>query len=169
MRFYDVDSGSIMVDEQDIYGLTRHSLRSAYTMVLQDTWLFHGSIRDNIAYARPDATTEQIEAAARAAMIHSFITKLPGGYDTLIGDDGVSISKGKRQLLTIARAMLSDARMLIWMKPHQRGPRPAHPGGHAPFDGPPHHVRDCPPPVHHSERGHHPGGAGREHRGTGEA
>lgn len=113
MRFYDVDSGSIEVDGQDIYGLTRQSLRAAYTMVLQDTWLFHGSIRDNIAYARPDATREEVEAAAKAAMIHNFIMQLPDNYDSLIGDDGVNVSKGQRQLLTIARAMLSDARMLI--------------------------------------------------------
>lgn len=113
MRFYDIDAGEITVDGQDIYGLTRQSLRAAYTMVLQDSWLFYGTIRDNIAYARPEATQEEVEAAAKAAMIHGFITRLPKGYDTLIGDDGVNISKGQKQLITIARAMLSDARMLI--------------------------------------------------------
>lgn len=113
MRFYDIDAGSIKVDGQDIYGLTRSSLRGAYTMVLQDSWLFYGSVYDNIAYACEDATPERVEAAARAAMIHSFIKKLPRGYDTIIGDDGVNISKGQKQLITIARAMLSDARMLI--------------------------------------------------------
>ena len=113
MRFYDIDQGSITVDGRDIYGLTRSSLRAAYTMVLQDSWLFYGTIFDNIAYARPEATREEVERAARAAMIHSFITKLPLGYDTIIGDDGVNISKGQMQLITIARAMLSDARMLI--------------------------------------------------------
>ena len=96
-----------------IYGLTRGSLRRAYTMVLQDSWLFQGTILDNIAYARPDATREEVEAAARAAKVHNFIKKLPQGYDTVIGDDGVNISKGQKQLLTIARAMLSDAPMLI--------------------------------------------------------
>ena len=113
MRFYDADKGSIRVDGQDIYGLTRGSLRRAYTMVLQDSWLFHGTILDNIAYARPEATREEVEAAARAAKVHNFIKKLPQGYDTVIGDDGVNISKGQKQLLTIARAMLSDAPMLI--------------------------------------------------------
>ena len=113
MRFYDIDAGSIWVDDQDIYALSRASLRSAYTMVLQDSWLFYGSIFDNIAYARPEATREEVVAAAKAAMIHNFIKRLPQGYDTLIGDDGVNISKGQKQLLTIARAMLSDARMLI--------------------------------------------------------
>jgi len=113
MRFYDIDQGSITVDGHDIYGVTRDSLRAAYTMVLQDSWLFYGTVFDNIAYARPDATRQEVEAVARAAMIHSFITKLPQGYDTIIGDDGVNISKGQKQLITIARAMLSDARMLI--------------------------------------------------------
>ena len=113
MRFYDADKGSIRVDGQDIYGLTRGSLRRAYTMVLQDSWLFHGTILDNIAYARPEATRDEVEAAARAAKVHNFIKKLPQGYDTVIGDDGVNISKGQKQLLTIARAMLSDAPMLI--------------------------------------------------------
>lgn len=113
MRFYDIDAGGIWVDDQDIYTLSRASLRGAYTMVLQDSWLFYGSIFDNIAYARPEATREAVVGAAKAAMIHSFIKRLPQGYDTLIGDDGVSISKGQKQLLTIARAMLSDARMLI--------------------------------------------------------
>ena len=113
MRFYDADKGSIRVDGQDIYGLTRGSLRRAYTMVLQDSWLFHGTILDNIAYVRPEATRDEVEAAARAAKVHNFIKKLPQGYDTVIGDDGVNISKGQKQLLTLARAMLSDAPMLI--------------------------------------------------------
>ena len=113
MRFYDIDSGRLLLDDQDIYGLTRASLRGAYTMVLQDSWLFHGTVAENIGYARPSATREEIVAAAKAAMIHSFIKRLPQGYDTVIGDDGVTISKGQKQLLTIARAMLSDAPMLI--------------------------------------------------------
>ncbi len=113
MRFYDIDSGLITVDGQDIRSLTRSSLRGAYTMVLQDSWLFYGTVLENIAYARPEATNAEVEAAAKAAMIHSFITKLPKGYDTVLGDDGVSISKGQMQLITIARAMLHDARMLI--------------------------------------------------------
>lgn len=113
MRFYDIDSGMIKIDHQDIYGLTRESLRKTFTMVLQDTWLFYGTVFDNVAYARPKATREEVENAARTAKIHNFISKLPKGYDTMIGDDGVNISKGQKQLLTIARAMLSDAPMLI--------------------------------------------------------
>ena len=113
MRFYDVDSGGIYVDGQEIRTITRGSLRRAYSMVLQDTWLFHGTIFENIAYGKPDATREEVEAAARAAHIHSFISRLPQGYDTVLSDNGTSISKGQKQMLTIARAMLLDAHMLI--------------------------------------------------------
>lgn len=113
MRFYDADSGSLLLDGRDIYGLTRKSLRRAYSMVLQDSWLFGGTIHENIAYARPQATREEVEAAARAAKADGFIRCLPAGYDTVIGAEGTSISKGQKQLLTIARAMLSDAPMLI--------------------------------------------------------
>ena len=113
MRFYDVDSGSILVDDQDIRSLTRSSLRKAFTMVLQDTWLFHGTIFDNIAYGKPGATMEEVVAAAKAAHIHNYIARLPEGYNTLLSDNGTSISKGQKQLLTIARAMLLDAQMLI--------------------------------------------------------
>ncbi|NLC33622.1 MAG: ABC transporter ATP-binding protein [Clostridiales bacterium] len=113
MRFYDIDSGQILVDSQDIYHLTRESLRKAFTMVLQDSWLFYGTVFENIAYSKPNASKEEVENVARTAKMHSFITKLPKGYDTMIGDDGVPISKGQKQLLTIARAMLSDAPMLI--------------------------------------------------------
>ena len=113
MRFYDVDGGAVYVDGQDIRQLTRASLRKAYTMVLQDTWLFHGTIFDNIAYGKPDATMEQVVEAAKAAHIHSYISRLPEGYNTVLSDNGTSISKGQKQLLTIARAMLLDAHMLI--------------------------------------------------------
>ena len=113
MRFYDVDKGHIYVDEKDIRILTRSSLRKAYSMVLQDTWLFHGTIFDNIAYGKPGATMEEVVAAAKAAHIHSYISRLPKGYDTVLSDNGTSISKGQKQLLTIARAMLLDAHMLI--------------------------------------------------------
>ena len=113
MRFYDVDGGAIYVDSKDIRKLTRSSLRKAFTMVLQDTWLFHGTIFDNIAYGKPGATREEVEAAARAAHIHSYISRLPQGYDTVLSDNGSSISKGQKQMLTIARAMLLDAHMLI--------------------------------------------------------
>ena len=113
MRFYDVDGGAVYVDGHDIRAVTRSSLRGAYTMVLQDTWLFHGTIFDNIAYGKPDATMEEVVAAAKAAHIHSYISRLPEGYNTVLSDNGTSISKGQKQLLTIARAMLLDAHMLI--------------------------------------------------------
>ena len=113
MRFYDVDDGAVLVDGQDIRNLTRSSLRKAYTMVLQDTWLFHGTIFDNIAYGKPDATMEDVVRVAKAARIHSYISRLPQGYNTVLSDNGTSISKGQKQLLTIARAMLLDANMLI--------------------------------------------------------
>ena len=113
MRFYDVDAGAVYVDGQDIRKVTRSSLRKAYTMVLQDTWLFHGTIFDNIAYGKPGATMEEVVAAAKAARIHSYISRLPEGYNTVLSDNGTSISKGQKQLLTIARAMLLDAHMLI--------------------------------------------------------
>ncbi len=113
MRFYDPIKGEITVDGSPIMKVTRKSLRKAYTMVLQDTWLFHGTIFENIAYGKPDATLEEVIEAAKAAKIHSFITHLPKGYDTLISEEGINISKGQKQLLTIARAMLLDSNMLI--------------------------------------------------------
>ena len=113
MRFYDVDAGAVLVDGEDIRSYTRKSLRRAYAMVLQDTWVFQGTIFENIAYGKEDATMQEVVAAAKAAHIHSFIMHLPQGYETVISEDGGNISKGQKQLLTIARAMLYDARMLI--------------------------------------------------------
>lgn len=113
MRFYDPNSGEIRVDGHEIRDVTRKSLRKSYAMVLQDTWLFHGSIYENLAYGKEGATMEEVVAAAKAARIHSFIKRLPDGYDTILTDDGTNISKGQKQLLTIARAMLLEARMLI--------------------------------------------------------
>ena len=113
MRFYDVDSGKVLLDGRDIREITRTSLRKAYTMVLQDTWLFNGTIFENIAYGKPDATMEEVVKAAKAAHIHGYISRLPEGYNTVLTDNGASISKGQKQLLTIARAMLLDAHMLI--------------------------------------------------------
>ena len=113
MRFYDVNDGAIYVDGNEIREVKRDALRGAYTMVLQDTWLFHGTIFDNIAYGREGATMEEVVEAAKAARIHSYIEHLPDGYDTILSDDGVNISKGQRQLITIARAMLSQTTMLI--------------------------------------------------------
>ncbi len=113
MRFYDVLGGRVTVDGLDNREVTRKSLRRAYTMVLQDTWLFHGTIFENIAYGREGATLEEVKAAAKAARIDSYIESLPDGYDTILSDDGINISKGQRQLITIARAMISDSEMLI--------------------------------------------------------
>ena len=113
MRFYDVNAGEIDVDGHEIRQLTRSSLRGAYTMVLQDTWLFRGTVYDNIAYGRPDATPEEVVDAAKAAHIHSFIMRLPNGYQTMLADDGLNVSKGQKQLITIARAMLPHTQMLI--------------------------------------------------------
>ena len=106
MRFYDVNSGTILVDGTDIRDATRHSLRKSFGMVLQDTWLKAGTIRDNIAYGRPDASEEDVIAAAKAAHAHSFIRRLPDGYDTVITENGGNISQGQKQLLCIARVML---------------------------------------------------------------
>lgn len=113
MRFYDPDSGTISVDGKNVKEVTRRSLRLNYGMVLQDTWLKHGTVRENIAYGRPDATDEEIIAAARAAHIHNFIMHLENGYDTVLGDDGGNVSQGQKQLLCIARVMLTHPPMLI--------------------------------------------------------
>ena len=113
MRFYDVDEGSIYVDGKESRTYTRESLRKAYAMVLQETWVFKGTIFENIAYGKENATMEEVVAAAKAARIHPFIMRLPQGYETVISEDGGNISKGQKQLLTIARAMLYNARMLI--------------------------------------------------------
>ena len=113
MRFYDVQSGSIKIGGHDIRDFARDDLRSMFGMVLQDTWLFNGSIRDNIRYGKLDATDEEVEAAAKAGCAHHFIQTLPGGYDFEINEDASNISQGQRQLLTIARAILADRRMLI--------------------------------------------------------
>lgn len=113
MRFYDINDGHIYVDSNEIRDVTRESLRRSYAMVLQDTWLFQGTILENIAYGKENTTMEEVVAAAKAAKIHSYIKHLPKGYDTLLTDDGTNISKGQKQLLTIARAMLLDANMLI--------------------------------------------------------
>ena len=113
MRFYDPQKGTITLDGKPIDQVPRSALRQAYTMVLQDTWLFHGTIYENIVYGKENATPDEVYAAAKAAHIDQYIEHLPEGYDTVLSDDGVNISKGQRQLITIARAFLSDAPMLI--------------------------------------------------------
>ncbi|MDO4490921.1 MAG: ABC transporter ATP-binding protein [Lachnospiraceae bacterium] len=113
MRFYDVNSGSIQVDDMEIRSMTRESLRAGYGMVLQDTWLKSGTIRENIAYGNPEASMDEIIEAAKKAHAHSFIKRLPKGYDTVLGEDGGSLSQGQKQLLCIARIMLTHPPMLI--------------------------------------------------------
>ena len=113
LRFYDADAGVIRVDGHDVAGLTRESLRRAFGMVLQDTWLFEGTVHDNIAYGKPDATREEVVAAAERARADGFIRQLPDGYDTVIGEDGGTFSQGQRQLLCIARVMLADPAILL--------------------------------------------------------
>lgn len=113
MRFYDINSGRIDVDGKDIYSVTRDSLRKSYTMVLQDTWLFHGTIFENVAYGKENVTEEEVVAVCKAARIHNYIMSLPDGYNTILSESAINISKGQKQLLTIARAMLIDSNMLI--------------------------------------------------------
>ncbi|MBQ7084112.1 MAG: ATP-binding cassette domain-containing protein, partial [Anaerotignum sp.] len=112
-RFYDIDSGTITIDGHDIYKTTRNSLRSALSIVLQDTYLFTDSIKENIRYGRLNATDEEIEAAAKLANAHEFIRRLPDGYDTLLTDGGGNLSQGQRQMISIARAILANPSVLI--------------------------------------------------------
>ena len=113
MRFYDVNAGSIRVEGHDIRDVTRKSLRANYGMVLQETWLKGGTVRDNIVMGKPEATEEEIIAAAKASHAHSFIKRLPDGYDTIIAEDGGNLSQGQKQLLCITRVMLCLPPMLI--------------------------------------------------------
>ena len=113
MRFYDVNKGDIKITDKSIYELTRASMRSKYGMVLQDTWLFSSTIRDNISYGKPDATMDEVIAAAKMANVHDFIQTLPDGYDTVITESGDNLSQGQKQLLCIARIMLTKPPMLI--------------------------------------------------------
>ncbi len=113
LRFYDINGGRILIDGKDIHSVTRHSLRDGMGMVLQDTWLRHGTIRENLSFGKPDATDEEIVKAAIACHAHSFIMRLPNGYQTVISEDGKELSAGQRQLLCITRAMLSDPEILI--------------------------------------------------------
>jgi ATP-binding cassette subfamily B protein len=113
MRFYDVQEGQILIDHHETRTLTRKSLRRSFSMVLQDTWIFHGTVFENIAYGNGDVSRLEVEEAAKKARIHSFISHLPEGYDTILTDEGLNISKGQKQLLVIARAMLSKTKMLI--------------------------------------------------------
>ena len=113
MRFYEIDEGAILIDGVDIRDMTRDDLRKLFGMVLQDTWLFSGTIRENLAYGRKNATEAEIEAAAKAAYVDQFVRTLPAGYDTVLDEEGAQISQGQKQLLTIARAFLADPQILI--------------------------------------------------------
>ncbi len=113
LRFYELDGGKILLDGVDIAEMSRDDLRSRIGMVLQDAWLFGGTIRDNIAYGRPDATEEEIQAAARISYVDRFVHSLPDGYDTVIDEEGSNISAGEKQLITIARAFISQPSILI--------------------------------------------------------
>jgi ATP-binding cassette subfamily B protein len=113
MRFYELDSGRITLDGVDITDMRRDDLRAGVGMVLQDAWLFGGTIWDNLAYGRPDATREQVLAAAKSAFVDRFVQALPDGYDTVLGEDSGNVSAGQRQLITIARAFLADPTLLI--------------------------------------------------------
>ena len=113
MRFYDVDAGEILVDDVDIRHITRASLRGQFGMVLQDTWLYNGTIKDNIRYGNLNATDEEVIAAAKAAQVHHFVKTLPGGYDMVLNEEASNVSQGQKQLLTIARAILSNPKVLI--------------------------------------------------------
>ena len=113
MRFYELDGGRITLDGVDVTAMSRGALRSQIGMVLQDTWLFKGTIRENIAYGRPDASEEELQAAARATFVDRFVHSLPDGYDTVIDDEGGNVSAGEKQLITIARAFLADPALLI--------------------------------------------------------
>ena len=113
MRFYDVNDGSIKIDGHDIRDFNRSELREMFGMVLQDTWLFHGSIRENIRYGKLDATDEEVIQAAKAAHVHRFVKTLPGGYDMELNEEASNVSQGQEQLLTIARAILADPKILI--------------------------------------------------------
>lgn len=113
MRFYDVDEGLIKIDGIPITNMTRESLRQAFSMVLQESWLFEGTIQENVAYAKEGASLDEVIEVCKKAHIHNYIMSLPNGYQTILTDNAINISKGQKQLLTIARAMLSTAKMLI--------------------------------------------------------
>ena len=171
MRFYELDGGAIRLDGRDISTIPRHELRSQIGMVLQDTWLFGGTIRDNIAYGNPDATDEQILEAARACYVDRFVHSLPDGYDTVINEEGDNISAGQKQLLTIARAFLADRSILILDEATSSVDTRTEVQVQVAMNrlrAEPHQLRDRPPPVDDPRRRHHPRDGGRADRRAGQ-
>ena len=170
MRFYDVDAGSITLNGHNVRDFDRSALREGFGMVLQDTWLFKGTIMENIRYGRLDATDEEVIAAAKAANADHFIRTLPGGYQMELNEDASNVSQGQKQLLTIARTILADNRILILDAGYQQRGYPhraAHPDRHGPPNGGAHQLCHRPPPFHHPGCRPHPCDAGRRHCGAG--
>ncbi len=170
MRFYDVDSGSITLNGHDVRDFDRSALREGFGMVLQDTWLFKGTIMENIRYGRLDATDEEVIAAAKAANADHFIRTLPGGYQMELNEDASNVSQGQKQLLTIARAILADNRILILDEATSSVDTRTEQRIQTAMDRlmrGPHQLCHRPPPVHHQGRRPHPCHAGRRHRGAG--
>ena len=168
MRFYDVSSGAILLNGYDVKQFTRKDLRDSFGMVLQDTWLYNGTIRENIRFGRLDATDEEVLAAARAAQVDHFVRTLPHGYDTVLNEEGTNVSQGQKQLLTIARTIISNPKIMILDEATssvdtrteiliQKAMNKLTEGTHQ--------LHHRPPPVHHPGCGHHPGHARRRHRG----
>ena len=171
MRFYDIDAGRITIDGVDITAMPRAALRGQIGMVLQDTWLFEGTIRDNIAYGRPGAGEEEVLEAARATFVDRFVHSLPDGYDTVIDEEGSNLSAGERQLVTIARAFLTAAGAADPRRGHQLGRHPdraAGPEGDGRPAQRPHVVRHRAPAQHHPGRRPDPGDGGRRDRRAGQ-
>ena len=160
--FYEAGAGRITIDGQDISGITLESLRAQISVVSQEAFLFNGTIRENILYGRLDATEEELVAASQAANCHEFITQLPDGYDSRVGERGVKLSVGEKQRVSIARALLKNAPILDPGRGHrQRGyrHRTAHPGSARTAHGQPHQLRHRTSPEHHPQGGPDPGGA----------
>ena len=171
MRFYDVDSGCIRVSGEDIRQLTRGSLRTSYGMVLQDTWLKTGTIRENIVMGKPDATDEEVIAAAKASHAHGFIQRLPQGYDTPITEDGGGLSQGQKQLLCITRVMLCLPPMLILDEATSSIDTRTEIKIQEAFDqsdAGPHELHRRPSPLDHPRGGRHSGDEGRPHHRAGQ-
>ena len=157
-RFYDVSYGAVLIGGHDVRELTLRSLRAAIGLVPEDSFLFSDTVRANIAYGFPDATEEQIRAAARAAQADRFIAELPDGYDTTVGEHGLTLSGGQRQRVALARAILTDPRLLAARRRDLRRGRPGRardPRGAAQRHGGPHHAADRPPPLHPQPRRPH--------------